>query len=259
MGQSVGTSIDQVLHDAVESGAVPNVAAIAADRDGVIYEGAAGPRLPGGGLRSGERRHALPGHVDDEDGRDGGGAAAGGAGQAGPRRADRALPPGVRRAAGPRGLRRRHSAAAPAGERGHRQAAHHAHGRAELLVLEPGHRQVEAATGTPNVLSGLNACFTAPLVADPGTTYEYGINTDWLGKVVEAAGGKTLDVAIAEGITGPLGMADRVPHVPRQRATRCGPLSGRRLVGRPSRTSTAQLTRSTSPAATACTRRRATT
>lgn len=48
--------------------------------------------------------------------------------------------------------------------------------------------------------------FTAPLVADPGTTYEYGINTDWLGKVVEAAAGATLDVAVKDGITGPLGM-----------------------------------------------------
>lgn len=47
---------------------------------------------------------------------------------------------------------------------------------------------------------------TAPLVADPGVKVEYGINTDWLGRVVEAASGVTLDVAIKEGITGPLGM-----------------------------------------------------
>ena len=44
--QQVRTSIDEVLHNAVDSGAVPNVAAIAADRDGIIYEGAAGPRPP---------------------------------------------------------------------------------------------------------------------------------------------------------------------------------------------------------------------
>ena len=64
----------------------------------------------------------------------------------------------------------------------------------------------EAATSTPNVLSGTNVIFTAPMLADPGTTYVYGINTDWLGKVVEAAGGVGLDVAIKDGITGPLGM-----------------------------------------------------
>ncbi len=42
-----GAGIDQVLRNAVDSGAVPHVAAIAADRDGVIYAGAAGPRAVG--------------------------------------------------------------------------------------------------------------------------------------------------------------------------------------------------------------------
>src|SRR4029079_8875407 len=37
-------SIDEVLRVAVERGDVPNVVAIAADRDGVVYRGAAGPR-----------------------------------------------------------------------------------------------------------------------------------------------------------------------------------------------------------------------
>ena len=48
--------------------------------------------------------------------------------------------------------------------------------------------------------------FKAPLVADPGTRYEYGINTDWLGRVVEAASGRSLRDYIAEHILGPLGM-----------------------------------------------------
>ena len=70
----------------------------------------------------------------------------------------------------------------------------------------------EEATGTPNVLSGSNAIFAAPLVADPGTQYEYGINTDWLGRVVEAASGQSLDAYFAEHILGPLGMdPDDVP------------------------------------------------
>src|ERR1035438_2480233 len=42
-----GTAIDKVLQEAVDSGGVPHVAAIAADRDGVIYQGAAGPREAG--------------------------------------------------------------------------------------------------------------------------------------------------------------------------------------------------------------------
>lgn len=42
------SAIDKVLQDAVDSGAVPGVAAIAADRNGVIFEGAAGPTAAGG-------------------------------------------------------------------------------------------------------------------------------------------------------------------------------------------------------------------
>jgi CubicO group peptidase (beta-lactamase class C family) len=61
-------------------------------------------------------------------------------------------------------------------------------------------------TGTPPPGVSQRICLTAPMVADPGTKFEYGINTDWLSQVVEVAGGKTLDVAIQEGITGPLGM-----------------------------------------------------
>ncbi len=64
----------------------------------------------------------------------------------------------------------------------------------------------ESVTGIPNVVAGSAASFQAPLLADPGTAFIYGINTDWLGKVIEAVTGKGLDVAIKEGITGPLGM-----------------------------------------------------
>lgn len=44
----MSATIDKVLQDAVASGAVPSVAVIAADRNGVTYEGAAGPRVAGG-------------------------------------------------------------------------------------------------------------------------------------------------------------------------------------------------------------------
>ena len=44
-----GAGIDKVLAEAVDARAVPHVAAIVADRDGVIYEGAAGEQVVGGG------------------------------------------------------------------------------------------------------------------------------------------------------------------------------------------------------------------
>jgi CubicO group peptidase (beta-lactamase class C family) len=66
----------------------------------------------------------------------------------------------------------------------------------------------EQVTGTPNVLPGKEAVFTSPMVWDPGTCFEYGINTDWLGRVVEAVSGQSLDVYIKANITDPLSMTN---------------------------------------------------
>ena len=47
----------------------------------------------------------------------------------------------------------------------------------------------ESVTGIPNVVAGSAASFKAPMVGDPGEAFIYGINIDWLGKVVEAVTG----------------------------------------------------------------------
>jgi CubicO group peptidase (beta-lactamase class C family) len=47
-----------------------------------------------------------------------------------------------------------------------------------------------------------------PLRSEPGTAWYYSRSTDVLGAVVEAAGGKPLDVLVRERVTGPLGMTD---------------------------------------------------
>ena len=64
------------------------------------------------------------------------------------------------------------------------------------------------ATGRPGTASGLNAALEQPLAFDPGERWEYGINIDWVGKVVEAVSGQTLGAYFADHITGPLGMVD---------------------------------------------------
>jgi len=53
-----------------------------------------------------------------------------------------------------------------------------------------------------------------PLVAQPGETWEYGMSTDVLGRVVEVVSGQTLAAFVREHITGPLGMADTGFHAP---------------------------------------------
>jgi methyl acetate hydrolase len=64
----------------------------------------------------------------------------------------------------------------------------------------------EKVTGLPSVGPGRLDAFKAPMVTDPGTRFVYGINTDWLGRVLEAVTGQGLDVVVKESITGPLGM-----------------------------------------------------
>ncbi len=59
-----------------------------------------------------------------------------------------------------------------------------------------------------------------PLRAEPGTAWNYGRSTDVLGAVVEAAGGKTLDVLVKEKVTGPLGMADTAFFQPASKKAR---------------------------------------
>lgn len=68
--------------------------------------------------------------------------------------------------------------------------------------------ELNAALGEDRGAPGTLASLNTPLLFEPGTRWEYGINTDWAGRAVEAASGKTLGAAIEELVTGPLGMAD---------------------------------------------------
>jgi CubicO group peptidase (beta-lactamase class C family) len=63
-------------------------------------------------------------------------------------------------------------------------------------------------TGTPGIISCLNAALTTPLATEPGTRWEYGINIDFVGKAVEAASGKRLDAYLRDNLLTPLGMND---------------------------------------------------
>jgi putative heme-binding domain-containing protein len=59
-----------------------------------------------------------------------------------------------------------------------------------------------------------------PLLHQPGTAWEYGLNTDVLGRVVEVASGKTLDEFFRERIFEPLGMHDTGFLVPKEKRSR---------------------------------------
>jgi len=206
MGGAVdGAVIGKVLQDAVDCGVVPHVAAIAAGRDGLIFQGCAGPRAAGesdpvtvGTLFRLVSMTKMPctvaalqlveqGSLDLDapvadycpgfaglqvlDGFDGDA----------PR-----LRPAARQATV-------------------RNLLTHTAGLGYSFWNEQLARW-QKATGTPSVASGSGASLSAPLLADPGEAFIYGTSTDWLGKVIEAATGTGLDVAINQGVTGPLGM-----------------------------------------------------
>jgi CubicO group peptidase (beta-lactamase class C family) len=201
----MSAGIDSVLQAAVDGGVVPQVVAMAADEGGAIYEGAAGPRAAGedgavtpdtlfriasmtkmvctvAALQQVERGNLdLDAPVERYR----------------PEFADLQVLEGFD-GDEPR-LR------APAAKATVRQLASHTSGltywfwNADMV-------RYEELTGTGNAMSGKREMFTLPLVADPGSRFEYGINADWLGLVVEAVSGQTLDAYFAEHILGPLGM-----------------------------------------------------
>ena len=66
----------------------------------------------------------------------------------------------------------------------------------------------QEATGTPGIITCENAALTTPLLFDPGDGWDYGINIDWAGKMVETVSGRTLGQYLREHFFEPLGMND---------------------------------------------------
>ena len=66
----------------------------------------------------------------------------------------------------------------------------------------------QETTGTPGIITCENAALTTPLLFDPGDRWDYGINIDWTGKMVETVSGGTLGQYLREHFFEPLGMND---------------------------------------------------
>ena len=63
-------------------------------------------------------------------------------------------------------------------------------------------------TETPGIIACKDRSLMTPLVFDPGERWDYGIGIDWVGKMVEAASGRTLGAYLQEHVFEPLGMHD---------------------------------------------------
>ena len=207
------TAIDDVLERAVQTGALPNAVAIAADREGIIYEGAAGPRAPGEpepvGTDSRFRIMSMTKMV----------VTATALALAEQLKLDLDAPVEEycapfadlqvleRIEAGEPVLR------PPASKATVKQLITHTTGLGYWFFSE-SLRDWEQATGTPAVITGDRRVLGAPLTADPGTAFVYGLGTDWLGQVIEAVWGAGLDDAVATLVTGPLEMTETAFGLP---------------------------------------------
>ena len=95
----------------------------------------------------------------------------------------------------------------PASKATIRQLMTHTAGLGYFFTNEKLLRYLEL-TGEPSPLSGEKRSLSVPMVNDPGTVWEYGVNTDWLGLVVEKITGQSLGSYLQQHVYAPLGMVD---------------------------------------------------
>jgi len=212
-------SIDTILSRAVESKAMPGVVAVAATDKGVLYEGAFGTREVGKNapmtldtvVWSASMTKAITATAAMQLVENGKLGLERPASEVVPELAAAKVLEGFDPAGKPR-LR------APKRPITLRHLLTHTAGFG-YEIWDPAIAQYQTATGTPGITTCTNAALTTPLMFDPGDRWEYGINIDWVGKVVEAMSGQKLDRYFQEHIFGPLGMRDTSFKIsPSQRA-----------------------------------------
>ena len=81
-----------------------------------------------------------------------------------------------------------------------------------------------AAPPHPDLADCVDDWARLPLLFQPGSGWGYGVSTDVLGRLVEIWTGQSLDVAIANRVTDPLGMSDTVWHCDASRRDRLSAL-----------------------------------
>ena len=79
----------------------------------------------------------------------------------------------------------------------------------------------------PGIISCQNAALSLPLVFDPGEKWDYGINIDWVGKAVERVSGQSLGDYFAEHLFGPTGMKDTAFKLTPERRARLAGMHAR--------------------------------
>jgi methyl acetate hydrolase len=205
---SLQAKADAVLHNAVANGDVPGVVAAATDRDGTIYEGGFGERVLGSGVAMttdtvgwiASMTKALTG------------TAAMQLVEQGRLELDRPAADWLPQLGETQVLEGFGDAGEPLTRPPRRPITlRHLLTHTAGFSYEIWNEQViryQQALGVPGIISCQNAALNTPLLFDPGERWEYGINIDWAGKMVEAVSGKRLGAYLQENVFEPLGMRD---------------------------------------------------
>jgi methyl acetate hydrolase len=200
--------IDHLLSNAARSVRVPGVVALAADRNGTFYQGAFGRRGLGDDsamtldtvFRIASMTKAVTGVAAMQCVERGKLALDQPAGEIVPGLADPQVLDGFGADGKPRLRPARRKVTL-------RNLLTHTAGFVYNVWNAQLNRYVEV-TAFPAVMSGQLKSLNAPLAFEPGERWEYGINIDWVGQMVEAVSGQDLNVFMRENIFAPLGMRD---------------------------------------------------
>ena len=193
-------AIEKVLHDAVESGGVPGIAAAVTDGGKTLFAGAAGVTQQGGAQPvDGDTVFWIASMTKPvtslaamqlvEQGKLSLDAPIG---ELLPALADRQILEDGKLRPAKNKITLRHLLTHTAGF--------------AYAFTRPEYAAYNAANNMPP--SGTLGALNMPLLFEPGERWEYGINIDWVGLAVEAASGEALDVYFQKHILGPLGMED---------------------------------------------------
>ncbi|MGA3399092.1 MAG: serine hydrolase domain-containing protein [Acetobacteraceae bacterium] len=201
-------SIDQVLHQAVAAGDVPGVVAVSADDRGVVYQGAFGRRSLASDdamsldtvFRIASMTKAITATAAMQMVEQGKLALDQPAGEVLPELANPMVLEGFDDAGKPvlRPARKQVTL---------RRLLTHTAGFVYDTWNANQARYAEV-TGLPAARTGKREALNAPLGFEPGERWEYGINIDWAGRMVEAVSGQNLEAYMQQHIFEPLGMRD---------------------------------------------------
>ncbi len=205
---SLQSEADAVLHGAVANGDVPGVVAAATDRGGMIYEGGFGERVLGSGVAMTPNTVAWIASMTKALT----GTAAMQLVERGRLELDRPAADWVPELGETQVLDGFDEAGEPVLRPPRRPITlrhllTHTAGFA-YEIWSPEIIRYQKAKGLPGIITCQNAALRTPLLSDPGERWEYGINIDWAGKMVETVSGKRLGAYLQEHVFEPLGMTD---------------------------------------------------